>query len=1636
MADNRIKYTFIVDDRVSPALDKVSKTAISASKEIDKAVKNAENFIKAAPNNLSNVLKVQLQQFEKLRTDLEKDLFKFQNLETILRSKSTTKKQDILSQSLDLGARFNPNSGLNVSASISNVKKELEGANSLLTSFDSKIKNIKVYSNMLELEKFFGSIYPEQVQKSKTELTSLELFHKSLAKTTSWNDLINKAISYRNELEKIRIQGEKTKAYLGMGAASVAVDNRGYNPQVTKTVGSSGYFGNYSASGNSIANPLSSSSKTLEQQKQITDELRKQQIETNKLAFFSQGLYKRIFDIAVGWRMVNSAVDVFVNSIANVPKFGIELEQTNAIFKAVFQTTKQVNAEFEFLDKLAARTGTNIGLLREQFGQFSASAIPAGESLTKIEQIFSDLTEVGAVLHLPEERMKSIFTAINQMYGKNQVMMEELKRQLGNQLPAAVSIFAIATGRSTKQLIEDMRAGTVFPKETLAQFAATYKAIYADTNSLAIATNGLNANWQRFQSTIIYATQDIYNNVKEYLIGGLKLATTAIETFAQHSTALFTGLGLLLGTEIVANFAAISAKLTPLLTLLLRFSVPITIITGLALAVENLLNKTYKLGDVTATGGEIVKAAWDKMTEAANKYFTQVDEIEKQPSFGKFLAEDITQAGQDIIDGTKTLGFGIKSLYDVLAQDAPIGSKDYLNFNQMFDKNKATFDKITSEFGDSVKKNIENNQPTIKPQLQSEEAEAEMKRVLLLTSQGSEEIATLTSQEVSRQIQLQANLSSNIIKSFEAQANREVSLLSREASILDNKIRTNNIGVLSWYKQRIALLEKEKKIKLDMLNLEEKQLKQNLELKTNLETQYDPKIGGFDTEATANLSKKVLETGILHKAGLLPYLQQAKPDNSDYFEVNRINKELVEAATQAFNKFKEEMAKVPVENYTPAQKLVAENSPLLKQFPYAEDVIKLSNRLENIYKLQDEQAQRNYEGLKLQNSIMESGKNFNVVPLKSNTAALQDLIRINARRFNIDENLLRALIKQESGGNQKAMSTFQKKGGSIDHAYGLTQVVPTYHPEYDKSKIINDPAYNVAAGSEILAKELKKFNGDIVKALAAYNAGAGNVYKAIEAGQKANDSFVKHLPKETKGYVKNITAMLGENIPNIVESARLDPSRGTTSLVRFDANTTNQLNDINLRRKQIEFEAEQKTLEIEQQRQQLELEKGNELKSLVLEQNKLLFGKQKEVQEIEKYLQFRDKELLISEELLSYQKATTEEKQKLDSLGLGEKHLKEAKEALDYLKRQSDILAEINQAERLRVANLEAYNTAQEFIDVRGSNGTDFEKLMQSSLLAQQFLSTKQSDILKQKKFIQEQYFNEQITDQEKVNKFKQLDLELENFKVKADGIKEYFIGNISPMITQGLTDWATGAKTAGQAFKELGVNIVKMFIDIIAQMIALAAAKAAVNAISSMFGGMGGMGGMANGGSVSSMGNAMNVNFMPALATGGQVLQFPYGGTVKGAGTSVSDSIIANVPEGSYIIKANSAKKLRNSRLVRLSNGEEVIPPHIVEAYGKEYFDNLNKTGEASFASGGLVGNNKSTLLTSTKHSSSNKVTNINKFETHIYQKEGEDSKQLSERVAQEIMTKIAKDEANKAATRHISIYDKQQNTRKRRSV
>ncbi|MCK5813224.1 MAG: lytic transglycosylase domain-containing protein [Cocleimonas sp.] len=133
----------------------------------------------------------------------------------------------------------------------------------------------------------------------------------------------------------------------------------------------------------------------------------------------------------------------------------------------------------------------------------------------------------------------------------------------------------------------------------------------------------------------------------------------------------------------------------------------------------------------------------------------------------------------------------------------------------------------------------------------------------------------------------------------------------------------------------------------------------------------------------------------------------------------------------------------------------------------------------------------------------------NIEIIKRKALKIDHIIIRSSRKYSVDSNLIRAVIAVESCYDSRAVSPAG--------AQGLMQLIPATADRFGVSDSF-DIAQNINAGTKYLRFLLKRYDGDLRKATAGYNAGEGKV-----------DRYNGIPPyKETRNYVKNVLRIFGE----------------------------------------------------------------------------------------------------------------------------------------------------------------------------------------------------------------------------------------------------------------------------------------------------------------------------------------------------------------------------------------------------------------------------------------------------------------------------------------------------------------------------
>lgn len=137
------------------------------------------------------------------------------------------------------------------------------------------------------------------------------------------------------------------------------------------------------------------------------------------------------------------------------------------------------------------------------------------------------------------------------------------------------------------------------------------------------------------------------------------------------------------------------------------------------------------------------------------------------------------------------------------------------------------------------------------------------------------------------------------------------------------------------------------------------------------------------------------------------------------------------------------------------------------------------------------------------------------------------LMAKHARANQLDEPLVRAVVRCESGGDPRAVSSANAKG--------LMQITPITEREVlgqmrlARGGDLFDPDYNLSIGCRYLRQILDRFDGDVRLALAAYNMGPTRLdeLRRTHRDLAPQELIDRYAPAETIDYVRRVRETMG-----------------------------------------------------------------------------------------------------------------------------------------------------------------------------------------------------------------------------------------------------------------------------------------------------------------------------------------------------------------------------------------------------------------------------------------------------------------------------------------------------------------------------
>lgn len=239
------------------------------------------------------------------------------------------------------------------------------------------------------------------------------------------------------------------------------------------------------------------------------------------------------------------------------------LEAAQSRLNVIFDGDEMMSArELDFIRRNADRLGIAFGDLADLYTKFAVASRGTRLEGEATRDIFIAVAEAARVNKAPLDKIRLTFLALEQMVSKGTVQMEELRRQLGDQLPGAFQLMADAAARAglitdrfaTRELSDLIQNGQL-SSDILITFAEVLRERFGP--GLEAALNTTTTAIGRFQNAAFQATLAIGRGNFERAI--IDLLNALSETISSgRFISMMERLGNFLAT--MANMAQLAAE--------------------------------------------------------------------------------------------------------------------------------------------------------------------------------------------------------------------------------------------------------------------------------------------------------------------------------------------------------------------------------------------------------------------------------------------------------------------------------------------------------------------------------------------------------------------------------------------------------------------------------------------------------------------------------------------------------------------------------------------------------------------------------------------------------------------------------------------------------------------------------------------------------------------------------------------------------------------------------------------------------------------------------------------------------------------------------------------------------------------
>lgn len=225
-----------------------------------------------------------------------------------------------------------------------------------------------------------------------------------------------------------------------------------------------------------------------------------------------------------------------------------ETSRVNTALKNVSGSTAQYADNLQFVTRMANQYGIEVNALTDNYARFAATANISGMSLTDQRKIFESLSRACTAFGLSADGTNRVFTALSQMMSKGKISSEELRQQMGEQLPVALQTMAKAAGVSMGEMEKLMQQGQLMSADVLPKFAEALNELVPN-----VSTDNLEASIGRLQNTFTELVNS--TGIQGFYKRAVEMLDSLLQNIRDGVTGIIAFVATMVGLKMVANIA-------------------------------------------------------------------------------------------------------------------------------------------------------------------------------------------------------------------------------------------------------------------------------------------------------------------------------------------------------------------------------------------------------------------------------------------------------------------------------------------------------------------------------------------------------------------------------------------------------------------------------------------------------------------------------------------------------------------------------------------------------------------------------------------------------------------------------------------------------------------------------------------------------------------------------------------------------------------------------------------------------------------------------------------------------------------------------------------------------------------------